>query len=86
MGDSPFITLLSVVPLLIIVTLIAAAVIAWRSKRRAVRTTVGILLIVVGTACVLSTVGMLFSMAGGALIGVLGVVLLIAEYGSKSAT
>jgi len=86
MGDSSFITLLSAVPLLVIVTSIAAAIVAWRSRRRAVRTIVAILLMIVGAACVLSTVGMLFSMAAGILIGVLGVVLLIAEYGPKSAT
>lgn len=85
MGDSSLITLLSVVPLLIIVTSIAVAVISWRSRQRAVRTIVAILLMVVGAACILPTVGKLFSIAAGALIGVLGVILLIAEYGPKSA-
>jgi hypothetical protein len=85
MGDSSLMTILSVVPLLIIVMAIAAAVIAWRSGRRAVRTAIAILLIVVGIASVLPPVGMLFSMAGGVLIALVGVALLIAEYGGKRA-
>jgi len=85
MGDSSVFTLLSVVPLLLIATGTTAAVLAWRSRRRAIRTVVAILLMVVGVACVLSTIGQLFSMAAGPLISVLGLVLLLAEYGPKSA-
>ena len=85
MGDSSLMTILSVVPLLVIAVAIAAAGIAWLSGRRAVRTVVGILLVVVGMASLLVPIGMAFSMAGGALIVLLGVVLLIAEYGPRRA-
>jgi hypothetical protein len=86
MGDSSLMTILSVVPLLTIVMAMAAAAVAWRFGRRAVRTAVAILLIVVGVASLLSPIGMLFSLAGGALIALPGVVLLVAEYRPKSAS
>lgn len=85
MGDSSLITLLSIVPLLIITTSIAAAILAWRSRRRAVRIAIATLLIGVGATWVLSSIGVLFSMAGGVLIGVLGITLFIADYGAKKA-
>jgi hypothetical protein len=85
MGDSSLMTILSVVPLLIIAVAIAAAGIAWLSGRRAVRTVVGILLVVVGIASLFVPMGVLFSMAGGASIALVGVVLLIAEYGPRRA-
>jgi hypothetical protein len=85
MGDSSLMTILSVVPLLVIVMAMAAAVIAWLSGRRAVRTAIAILLIAVGIASLFSPIGLLLSMAGGALIALLGVVLLIAEYGPRRA-
>jgi cyanate permease len=53
MVDSSLMGILSVVPLLIIVMAMAAAVIAWLSGRRAVRTAVAILLIVVGITSLL---------------------------------
>lgn len=53
MGDSSLVTWLSVVPFLITIVSAVAAVIAWRSGRRAVRTGVAVLLIVVGAAIVL---------------------------------
>jgi hypothetical protein len=84
MGDASGITLLSAVPLLIFVVSIVAAAAAWWSRRRAIRTVVAVLLIVVGVPCILSSAGMLFAVAGGATIGVLGVVLLIVEYGGKN--
>jgi hypothetical protein len=85
MGDSSLMTMLSVVPLLIIAVAIAAAGIAWLSGRRAVRTVVGILLVVVGISGLFVPIVMAFSMAGGALIALVGVVLLIAEYGPRRA-
>ena len=85
MGDSSLMTMLSVVPLLIIAIAIAAAGIAWLSGRRAIRTVVGILLVVAGVASLLVPIGVLISMAGGALIALVGVVLLIAEYGPRRA-
>ena len=86
MGDSSLMGILSVVPLLITVMAMAAAVIAWLSGWRAVRTAVAILLIVVGIASLLSPIGLLLSMAGGALIALPGVALLIAEYFPMSAS
>jgi len=74
------VTWLSVVPLLITIVSAVAAVIAWRSGRRVVRTGVAILLIVVGAALILFPVGMLSSLAGGTVIVLLGVALLILEY------
>ncbi len=86
MGDSSLTTILSVVPLLIIVVAIAGAVLAWRSGRRAVRTAVAILLIASGMASLLSPViGLLLSVGGSSLIALLGVALLIAAYARKSA-
>ena len=79
MGDAPGITLLSLVPLLITVVLLVAAVVAWRSGRRSVRVGVGLLLIVLGVSTFLPGPGLLFSLGGGALMVVVGLVLLIAE-------
>ena len=86
MGDASSITLFSVVPLLIAVTSIIIAIIAWRSGRRAIRTIVAILLILFGVPCVLATAGLFFSVVAGAVIGGLGLALLIAEYGPKRAS
>jgi hypothetical protein len=80
MGDSSFTTLLSLVPLLIIVASIVAAGIAWRSTRRTVRTVVAILLILGGATFIFSSIGVLFSVAGGVLLCLFGLLLLIAEY------
>ena len=80
MGDSSLMTWLSAVPLLILLVSSVAVVIAWRSGRRAVRTGVAILLIVAGVAIILFPVGVLFSLAGGTVIVLLGVALLIVEY------
>jgi hypothetical protein len=85
MGDSSLMTWLSVVPLPITIVSAVAAFIAWRSGRRAVRTGVAILLIAVGAAIVFFPVGVLFSLAGGTVIVLLGVALLIAEYRPGSA-
>jgi hypothetical protein len=86
MGDSPSIMLLSAVPLLVIAASITATVVAWRSRRRAVRTIVGAFLVVFGAASMFSAVGILFSMAAGALIGMLGLALLVAEYACGART
>ena len=80
MGDSSLVTWLSLVPLLVTIVAAVATVIAWRSKRRAVRAVVAILLILVGIAIILFPIGMLSSLAGGTVIVLLGVALLIAEY------
>ena len=85
MGDSSLITILSVVPLLMIGMAIAAAGIAWLSGRRAIRTAIAILLVVVGIASLVLPFGMFLSITGSALIALLGVVLLVAEYARKSA-
>jgi len=86
MGDSSFTTLLSLVPLLIIVASMVVAAVAWRSTRRAVRTLVAILLILGGAAFVFSSIGVLFSVAGGVLLCLFGVLLLIAEYAMNDST
>ena len=80
MGDSSLATWLSVVPLLVTIVAAVVAVIAWRSKRRAVRAGFAILLILVGVAIILFPVGLLSSLAGGTVIVLLGVALLTAEY------
>ena len=80
MGDSSLTTWLSVVPLLVTIVSAVAAVVAWRYGRRAVRAVVAILLILVGVAIILFPVSLLSSMAGGTVIVLLGVALLIAEY------
>ena len=85
MGDSSLTTWLSAVPLLITLISAVAAAIAWRSGRRPVRTGAAILLIVVGAAIVLFPIGVLSSLAGGTVIVLLGVALLIVEYRPGSA-
>jgi drug/metabolite transporter (DMT)-like permease len=80
MGDSSLTTWLSLVPLLVTIAAAAAAVIAWRSRRRVVRSVVAVLLILVGIAIILFPIGMLSSLAGGTVIVLLGVALLIVEY------
>jgi hypothetical protein len=83
MGDAPGIALLSAIPLLVIIISVAAAAIAWRSRKRAARTAVAVILIVIGAATIFPAIGMLFSVGASALIIVLGIVLLIGEYGMK---
>ena len=85
MGDSSLVTWLSLVPLLVTIVAAAAAVIAWRSRRRIVRSVAAVLLILVGIAIILFPVGMLSSLAGGTVIVLLGVALLIVEYRPGSA-
>lgn len=85
MGDSSLMTWLSIVPLLIALVAAVVAVIAWRYGRRAVRTVVAILLILVGAAIILFPVGLLSSLAGGTVIVLFGVALLIVEYRPGSA-
>ncbi|MFN2165699.1 MAG: hypothetical protein ACK2U9_05520 [Anaerolineae bacterium] len=80
MGDAPGIGCLSVLPLLIILVSIVVAVIAWRSGKRPVRTGAAIVLMVGGIGSVLFGGSLLLSIAGGGLIFVVGLVLLIAEY------
>ena len=80
MGDSSLMTWLSAVPLLSTIVSAVAAFIAWRSGRRSVRTGVAILLIAVGAVIILLPVGVISSLAGGTVIVLLGVALLIAEY------
>jgi hypothetical protein len=87
MGDAPFITFLSMVPLIIIFILIVAAVIAWRSRNRAVRIVVALILILLGTTFLFSpAIGVLFSIAGSAFICLIGVILLFSAMITKSAT
>ena len=83
MGDTDFVTLLSMVPLLTIVASLVVAAVAWRSGRRWARTMAAILLLVAGSACILSTAGMLFSIPACAVIGLLAVALLVVEYGPR---
>lgn len=80
MGDSSSGVWISAVPLLITIVSALAAVAAWRYGRRTVRTGVAVLLIVVGGAVLFFPLGVLFSLAGGTLIVLIGVALLIAEY------
>ena len=80
MGDSSLATWLSLVPLLVTIISAVIAVIAWRYGRRAVRTVVAVLLILMGIAIILFPVGLLSSLAGGTVIVLLGVGLLIVEY------
>lgn len=80
MGDSSLMTWLSVVPLLVAIGAAVAAALAWRYGRRAVRTGVAILLILVGVAIILLPACQLSSLAGGTVIVLLGVAVLIAEY------
>ena len=80
MGDSSLTTWLSVVPLLITIAAAVVGVVSWRYGRRAVRTVVALLLIVVGAATLFFPVGLLTSLAGGTVIVLLGVALLIAGY------
>ena len=84
MGDAPFVTALSAVPLLIVVASVAGAVLAWRSRRRGVRVAAAVVLVAFGALLLLTPLGVLFSMAGAAVIALLGVVLLVAEYLRKS--
>jgi drug/metabolite transporter (DMT)-like permease len=77
MGDAPFITALSAIPLLTIVFSIAVVIFLWRTKRRTVGKVIGILMIVAGVFLTFSPYGMLFSIEGGVLIAVLGVVLFL---------
>ena len=74
------VTWISLVPLLVTIGSAVAAVAAWRYGRRAVRTVVAVLLVLVGVAIILFPVGMLSSLAGGTVIVLLGVALLTAEY------
>ena len=85
MGDSSLTTWLSVVPLLITIVAAVIGAVAWRYGRRAIRTVVAVLLIVVGAATLFFPVGLLTSLAGGTVIVLLGVALLIAEYRPGSA-
>ena len=85
MGDSSLTTWLSAVPLLITIVSAVAAVIAWRSGRRAVRTGVAILLIVVGSPSSCSPLVCSLLWQAVPLIVLLGVGLLIAEYRPGSA-
>lgn len=80
MGDSSVTTWLSVVPLLITIVAAVVGAIAWRYARRAVRTVVAVLLIVVGAVTLFFPVGLITSLAGGTVIVLLGVTMLIAEY------
>ncbi len=77
MGDAPLITFISVLPLLVIVFLIVTAFVAWRTKRRAIRTIVAVLIMVIGILVIFSPIGVLFSMGGGIMIVVLGFLLLV---------
>ena len=85
MGDSSLTTWLSAVPLVVAIVSAVVAAIAWRYGRRAVRTAVALLLILVGAATLFFPVGLLSSLAGGTVIVLLGVAMLIAEYRPGSA-
>ena len=85
MGDAPFITVLSLAPLLIIVVLMVGVAVAWRSGRRSVRVGAGLLLIALGAVTVLPGPGLFFSLTGGAVLVVVGLALIIAEVRRGSA-
>jgi energy-converting hydrogenase Eha subunit C len=85
MGDSSFITVLSIVPLLVLVLSAAGLALVWRMTRRPVQRAVAFLLIVVGMFFILSAIGSLLSMAAGALIAAMGFVLLIVGQRAKIA-
>lgn len=80
MSDSSLATWLSAVPLLITIVAAVIGALAWRYGRRAGRTVVAVLLILVGAATLFFPVGLLTSLAGGTVIVLLGVAMLIAEY------
>ena len=80
MSDSSLTTWLSVVPLLITIVAAVVGALAWRYGRRAIRTIVAVLLIVVGVATLFFPMCLLTSLAGGTVIVLLGVAMLIAEY------
>lgn len=77
MGDAPFITLLSLVPLAVLVLAGVTTGIAWRAGRRSVRRIVGVLLAIIGPACIAATAGLIFSLVGGAAVVAMGIALLI---------
>lgn len=80
MGDSSFVTWLSAVPLLVLLVLIVAAAVAWRSGRRSARIGAAILLVVLGPTLFLCGGGLILSLAGGVLSFAAGLALLVAEY------
>ena len=80
MSDSSLTTWLSALPLLITIVAAVVGALAWRYGRRAIRTIVAVLLIVVGAATLFFPVGLLTSLAAGTVIVLLGVAMLIAEY------
>jgi drug/metabolite transporter (DMT)-like permease len=75
MGDSPYITLLSALPLFVILFSIWMALLAWRTKKRAVRRIVALLMIVMGVLIIFTRYGMFFSLGAGILIAMLGIIL-----------
>jgi hypothetical protein len=85
MGDSSYITFLSVISLLVVVASAVAATFAWRSGRRGVRTAAGLALLVFGLVCLLTSAGTLSSGVGCSFIALLGLALLIAAYLKESA-
>jgi len=84
MGDAPFITLLSLLPLFLIVLLIGAAFFVWRIKNRRVRRIIAIVMMVFGIFIMFSPLGMLFSVGGGVLFVATGIFLLILIRSSDS--
>jgi cyanate permease len=76
---------LSVVPILLIVSSLAAVLIAWRSGRRKNRIVVGAALSLIGIVGLLGLLGPTFSIAGGLFIGGVGILLLLAALKSEDA-
>ena len=86
MGDSSSATFLSAIPSLIIIVLLVAMVIVWRSGRRRLRIGAGVMMMLFGASCFFTGVGALFSLAGGLVIGGIGLGLLIAGSRGKRLT
>ena len=85
MGDSSLVTIISAIPLLLVFTAVVAGVVAWRSKRSAVRTVVGLMLVLLGLVLLASSIGVLFGMTASLVLVVIGLILMIVERVKKRA-
>ena len=83
MGDLSIITLISVVPLLVILMSVAIALIAWRLGSRVIRIITSLILVFFGFGFLLLSLGLLFSFLAGIMIMLTGLVLLISELMEK---
>lgn len=75
-----FISWLSAIPLLLILLSVIVAWLTWQSGGRTARIVMGWSLSLFGLALILSSVGNLFSLLAGVLIGVLGLGVLFSVY------